>query len=80
MCYTISTCVWCKKTKKWLNDNNYEYQYIDVDLLEGEEKNRVHEDVRKFNERLSFPTVVIDNEIVIVGHDSEKLKEALGHA
>ena len=80
MCYTISTCVWCKKTKKWLNDNKYEYEYIDVDLLDGEDKDKVHDEVRKFNERLSFPTVIIDNEIVIVGHDSEKLSEALGHA
>lgn len=79
MCYTISTCVWCKKTKKWLNDNNYTYQYVDVDLLDGEEKDRVHDEVRKYNERLSFPTVIIDEEVVIVGHDSEKLKEALGN-
>ena len=32
--YALSTCVWCKLTKQFLNDNNVEYEYVDVDLLE----------------------------------------------
>ena len=48
-----------------------------MDLLEGDEKIKFQKEVKEFNERLSFPTVVIDGEIVIIGHDSEKLKEAL---
>lgn len=58
-------------------DNSYEYEYIDVDTLEGADKEKIQDEVRKFNERVSFPTVVIDDSIVIVGHDSDKLKEAL---
>jgi glutaredoxin len=76
-CYTVSTCVWCKKTKKWLKDNSYEYEYIDVDLLEGEDKQKIQDEVRALNDRVSFPTIVIDDTVVIVGHDSDKLKEAL---
>ncbi|UCH90286.1 MAG: glutaredoxin [Thermoplasmata archaeon] len=77
-CYTISTCGWCKKTKAWLKSNKYEYEYIDVDLLQGDERDKISEEVKQYNEMLSFPTVVIDEEIVVVGHDAEKLKEALG--
>jgi glutaredoxin len=76
-CYTISTCVWCKRTKQWLKTNNYEYEYIDVDLLSAEEREEINKEIKKFNERLSFPTVVIDDEVVVVGHNSEMLKEAL---
>ena len=48
-----------------------------MDLLEGEEKTKFQNEAKQYNERLSFPTVVIDDEIVVIGHDSEKLKEAL---
>lgn len=76
-CFTISTCVWCKKTKKWLKDNKYEYEYIDVDLLEGDEKTDIEKEVKNYNNKLSFPTVIIDGSTVIIGHDTDKLKEAL---
>ena len=26
--YALSTCVWCKMTKQYLNDNNIEYEYV----------------------------------------------------
>jgi glutaredoxin len=76
-CYTISTCVWCKKTKSWLKEHDYEYEYIDVDKLQGDERDKIFEEIGQYNEKKSFPTIVIDDEIVIVGHDSDSLKEAL---
>ena len=76
--YAISTCGWCKKTKRFLDENNIEYDCDDVDLLEGEEKERVREEVAHHNPRRSYPTIVIDDEEVIVGFDADKLREALG--
>jgi glutaredoxin-like protein NrdH len=76
--YAISTCGWCKKTKNFLNENNIEYEFEDVDLLEGEEKERAREEVARHNPRKSYPTIIIDDEVVIVGFDADKLKEALG--
>lgn len=76
--YAISTCGWCRKTKRFLDENNIEYDCDDVDLLEGEEKERVREEVARHNPRKSYPTIVIDDEEVIVGFDADKLKEALG--
>ena len=39
--YAISTCAWCKQAKKFLKDNNIEYEYVDVDLsdMKNREKN-----------------------------------------
>jgi glutaredoxin len=54
-----------------------EYNYIDVDLLEGEEKSKATEDVKKMNPRCSFPTLAIDDQC-IVGFDELKIMEALG--
>ena len=76
--YAISTCGWCKKTKKFLNENNVEFEFEDVDLLEGEDKERAREEVGRHNPRKSYPTIIIDDEVVIVGFDVDKLKEALG--
>jgi glutaredoxin-like protein NrdH len=75
--YTLSTCSHCKATKKLLNDCNVKYEFTDVDLLSGEEKAAVMADVRKFNPRCSFPTIIIGDK-VIVGFDETAIKEVLG--
>jgi glutaredoxin len=50
---------------------------VDVDMLEGEERAAILEDVKKFNPKCSFPTVIIGN-TVIVGFKEKEIKEALG--
>ncbi len=76
--YTLSTCVWCKKTKKLMDDLGIEYYYIDVDLLEGKEKEEARKEVLRWNSAGSYPTIVIDNEKSINGYEPEKVKELLG--
>ena len=75
--YTLSTCSHCKSTKKLLNDCKVKYEFIDVDLLKGEERAAIIEDVKKWNPRCSFPTIIIGDK-VIVGHKEKEIKEALG--
>lgn len=77
MIYALSTCVWCKKTKAFLNDNGVAYSYLDVDTLEGEDKDAVVEELRKWNPLMSLPTVVIDDETVIKGFNAEALQEVV---
>jgi glutaredoxin len=48
-----------------------------VDLLEGEERQAILDDVRKINPRCSFPTIIIGDQ-VIVGYKEDEIKEALG--
>ena len=77
--YTLSTCAWCKKTKKLLTDLNIEYEVNDVDLCSGEDKEKIKAEVAKHNPRLSYPTVVIgEGEVVVVGYDEDRLREVLG--
>jgi len=75
--YSLSTCSHCKSTKKLLSECTVEYDFVDVDLLEGEERKAILEDVRGFNPKCSFPTIVIGGK-VIVGYKEEDIKEALG--
>jgi len=48
-----------------------------VDLVEGNEKDQVIDDVKKWNPRCTFPTLVIKDEVSIVGYKEDEIKEAL---
>ncbi len=75
--YTLSTCVHCKATKRFLKKNGIEYDYVDVDKLDGEEQDKVEQELLKLTGGLRFPTIVI-GDTVIVGFYEDKLREALG--
>jgi len=75
--YSLSTCSHCKATKNLLADCTVKYEFVDVDLLQGEERAAILEDVKKFNPKCSFPTIIIGN-TVIVGFKEKEIKEALG--
>jgi glutaredoxin len=77
MLYALSTCGWCRKTKELLNELGVEYDYIYVDLLEDEDKDTAMDEVKKWNPRLSFPTLLIDDKC-IVGFKEDEIREALG--
>lgn len=76
--YALSTCPWCRKAKGLLSELGVEYGYIDVDLVPEEEKKGVVQEVARWNENLSFPTLVINGERAIIGLREEEIKEALG--
>ena len=75
--YTLSTCSHCKATKKFLNDCQVKYNFIDVDLIDGEERDAILEDLKRWNPNCSFPTIII-GEKVIVGYKEAEIREALG--
>jgi glutaredoxin len=79
MLYALSTCGWCKKTKLLLNELGLAYDYIDVDLLEGETQNKIMAEVTRWNERRSFPTLVINNDYCINGYDEEAIRKVTSH-
>ncbi|MDR0372765.1 MAG: glutaredoxin family protein [Nitrososphaerota archaeon] len=76
--YTLSTCVWCKLTKQFLSDNSVTYEFIDVDLLDQNDKNQVHEIITNKGGTLSYPTIIVDDKTVITGFRKDQLKEVLG--
>lgn len=53
------------------------YEFTDVDLLEGSERQSILEDVKKLNPDCTFPTIIIGDK-VIVGFNEKKIREALG--
>ena len=75
--YTLSTCSHCNAVKKLLSDCAVKYEFTDVDLLSGEERRAILEDVKKINPICSFPTIIIGDKI-IVGFRESDIREALG--
>jgi glutaredoxin-like protein NrdH len=74
--YALSTCIWCKKTKELLSSLGVGFDYIYVDLLQGEDRTQAVNEVRHYNPSSSFPTLVI-GEKSIVGFREKEIKEAL---
>jgi glutaredoxin-like protein NrdH len=58
------------RTKRFFEENDIETKIVDVDLLSGAERERVMDEVRKLNPDCTFPTICI-NETVIVGFNEE---------
>jgi glutaredoxin len=69
--YTLSTCPWCRKTKRWFKDRGIPFEYVDYDLAGQEEQEKIGEEMLKFTGHISFPFVRIDEEVVI-GYNPEK--------
>ena len=76
--YALSTCAWCKMTKQFLKDSDIEYKYVDVDLCEEEDKQKIRQHIQSKGGPLSYPTVIVDDKVLITGFRKDKLKEALG--
>jgi glutaredoxin-like protein NrdH len=76
--YALSTCAWCKMTKQFLKDNDIEYKYVDVDLCEEEDKQKIRQHIQSKGGPLSYPTVIVDDKVLITGFHKDKLKETLG--
>lgn len=75
--YTLSTCGHCKAAKQFMGDLAVAHEFTDVDLLAGDARKSVLDEVRKYNPLCSFPTILIGDK-VIIGFNEKALREALG--
>ncbi|HUU76587.1 MAG TPA: glutaredoxin family protein [Methanoregulaceae archaeon] len=75
--YALSTCGWCARTKELLKTLGVDHYYVYVDLLPRDELEAAFKEVEKFNPRGSFPTLVINDSLMIAGFKEQEIKEAL---
>jgi len=75
--YALSTCAWCRRTRRLLNSLGVDYYFIYVDLLKDEEREDAEKTLMRVNPRLSFPTIIINDTEVIVGYDEDEIKHKL---
>lgn len=75
--YALSTCPWCKKTKALLDQLGVTYSYEDVDLLAGKASKEVIRELEKWGNSGSFPFIIINDQVTILGFDEEKILKEL---
>lgn len=75
--YALSTCYHCQRTKKWLAEQKIDFDYVDVDLAQGDEQKRLVKEVQDLTGSSQFP-VVKAGEKHVVGFNEERLKSLLG--
>jgi len=75
--YALSTCYYCKRTKKWLDEHQVEFDFTDVDLATDEERQRLTKEIIEMTGASQFPVVRIRGKYV-VGFNEERLKALLG--
>jgi glutaredoxin len=75
--YTLSTCPWCMKTKKWFKQNKIPFTYVDYDLVNEDEQQQIRAEIDGYGVERTFPVVVIGEEVVS-GYDLERYAELLG--
>ena len=58
--------MWCKKCKRYLNDKNVKYKYIDMDKIQYSQKARILEFLREsYKERISYPFLICDGKAIV---------------
>lgn len=76
--FALSTCIWCRKTRNWLEQKGVEFKLHHMDLLTGAEKQAALDEMNRHVERIAYPVVVIDGSTVIQGYHPDMLEEELG--
>jgi len=74
--YALSTCPYCRMTKRFLDDHGITYELTEVDLLEGDAKQAAIDEVKRLSGGASFPVLVAEGE-VIVGFNKSRISELL---
>ena len=77
MLYALSTCGWCARTRKLLEDMGVAYDYEYIDQLKTEEKRDAMRVVERWNPHGSFPTLVINDKRCIIGFKEDEIRGAL---
>ncbi|MCF7928460.1 MAG: glutaredoxin family protein [Spirochaetales bacterium] len=74
--YALSTCGFCKRGLNFLRDRDIPFRYIYINHMDLDEKAELKEQLRKrYNTRLVFPFVVIDDEDTLVGYAMSSWEE-----
>ncbi len=68
----LSTCGFCRRARKLLEENGWAYYYAEIDKMEREKKIALKKDVKeRFVEDLLYPILIIDDSDYLKGFKKE---------
>ena len=73
--YSLSTCPWCKKAKRYFEEKGIPYHNTDYDLADCKKQQSIERDMRD-TEAGGFPVVKIGRDVV-VGYKPDRYAELL---
>ena len=76
--YALSTCIWCRKTRRLLDSLGVDYRLIEMDLLPPAEQQEADNEVRRWSPVCSYPLLVLHARQVIQGYREDEIRKALG--
>ncbi|HNW45028.1 MAG TPA: glutaredoxin family protein [Elusimicrobiales bacterium] len=76
--YALSTCLWCKKTKKYFEDKKINFECIDYDKQDEARQEELMAEIKANGGTGSFPFVKIGNACT-QGYDPEEFEKLLGN-
>jgi glutaredoxin len=74
--YTLSTCPWCRKTKKFFAEHNIPFEVTDYDLADAATQDRIMRELDAEGAN-GFPFVRIGDQVV-EGYQPARYSELLG--
>lgn len=76
--YALSTCAFCKKAMRFLQDHDVTFRYVYLDTINPMVKRTVKSELKtRYASMPIFPVLVIDDEEAVSGFSEEKWKEIL---
>jgi len=64
----LTTCSFCRKAKEFLDEHDFDYEYLYLDKIDPDEKKRLKEEFAKnFDKRMSYPTLIINDKKILTG-------------
>lgn len=70
--YGLATCPYCRAEKKYLTKHSVDFEYVEVDKLDEDEKDRVVQHVRDNTGGTLFPILEVHDKFII-GFDKKKI-------
>jgi glutaredoxin len=74
--YTLSTCPWCRKTKRYFTEHNIPFEFVDYDLADPTTQDKIMRELEAEGAN-GFPFVRIGNQVV-EGYQPGRYAELLG--
>ena len=75
--YAISTCLWCRKAKMFLENNSVEYEYIDIDRSSQKDREAIRADILHRSAPFLFPTIIVDDKVLLTNPTETELRKVL---
>lgn len=77
--YSLSTCAFCRRAMKYLEEHGFEYAYVHLDRIDFEVKREAKKELKeKYEDVPVFPILTVDGQEAISGFLEEKWAALLG--